>query len=760
VAKHRGAGSPVRRDSYRLVARIINAVSDPIFVKDARHCRVLVNDAYCRLVGRTRKELIGKSDADLYPPDQAAGFAAQDDRVLSGLEEQLMERAQLDVRGEQRILSVRKSLFVDEEGRRFVVGIARDITAHKIVEEELKLKAQLLDSATDAILLLDPDAALLYFNDALARMTGYSRQELARMRLPDFEPPEYAERISGNIARLIADGEATFDSAYLRKDGTVLPVEVHARTAEVGGRPAILSLVRDTTERKKLEAMLLQAKTEWEETFNIINEAITIHDDRFNVVRFNRAAEEILNLPALAIRRQKCHESYHGTGAPPPGCASCQVLKTGRPSLVEVYEPHLGKHLEIRALPRLDAAGALAGVVHIVRDITDRKRGEEEQRRLQAQLVQAQKMESIGRLAGGIAHDFNNVLSAILGYSELGLFKTERSDPRWEIFNVIHESGQKASALIRQLLAFSRRQVLEVRAVDLHAVIGEFVRTFKPVIGEDVILEVRLQAGRSVVLADPNQLEQVIMNLVVNARDAMPSGGRLVVETAEADAAPPATGLPPGPVLTLLVRDSGVGMAPEVRDRVFEPFFTTKEVGKGTGLGLATVYGIVKQHRGAVAVESAPGSGSTFTVYLPLAEAPAAETAEGGRPLLPPGVETVLVVDDEPTIAGLVVDVLQPLGYRVFEAHDGEEALRVAAGIPGAIDLLLTDVVMPRVNGRDLAEALRRERPGLRVVFMSGYSEDIIAHHGVVEEGINYLPKPVLPSTVAIMVRKVLDHPG
>ncbi|NDY41487.1 response regulator [Dissulfurirhabdus thermomarina] len=397
------------------------------------------------------------------------------------------------------------------------------------------------------------------------------------------------------------------------------------------------------------------------------------------------------------------------------------------------------------------------------RDVSERRRSEEEKRQLEAQLHQAQKMESIGRLAGGIAHDFNNLLSAVLGYCELLLLKVPEEAPFREEVEAIRAAGEKAATLTRQLLAFSRKQVLEVKPLHMNRVIDGIVQLLGKILGEDIEIEVRLAAEGDVVEADQGQLEQVFMNLAVNARDAMPGGGRLIIETLEvrldeayALAHP---GVRPGAYVMVAVTDFGVGMPKDVLEHIFDPFFTTKERGKGTGLGLSMVHGVVRQHNGYINVYSEVGRGTTFKIFFPrCTEAPAAEErAEGEGAVCLQGTETILVVDDEPSIRELVVATLEPFGYKCLAASCGAEALGMLEAMEPKPQLVLTDVIMPGMNGRELAERLRAEMPSLKVVFMSGYTDNAIVHHGVLEDNVRFIQKPVTPSVLLRKIREALD---
>jgi two-component system, cell cycle sensor histidine kinase and response regulator CckA len=388
-----------------------------------------------------------------------------------------------------------------------------------------------------------------------------------------------------------------------------------------------------------------------------------------------------------------------------------------------------------------------------------------ERRRLEQQFLHAQKMEAVGRLAGGLAHDFNNVLTAILGAVELGLLDVPpTSGPLREELEIIRDAAMRAKDLIRRLLAFSERQVLQPAVVDLNRLVTDIGKLLRRLIGEDVELVLARAPDLGAVRVDAGQIEQVLVNLAVNARDAMPAGGRLTIATANVELAggdaSPAPALPPGPYVRLEVTDTGTGMVAETRAHLFEPFFTTKPPGKGTGLGLATVYGIVHQSGGSVVVDSAPGRGATFHVYLPrVAEAP--EVAASARAVVAParGSETVLVAEDEQLVRLLVRKILQQAGYTVLVATGGAEALQLATQHAGPIDLLLTDVVMPEMSGRELMRQLAERRPATRVLYMSGYSDDAVAQHGVLDPGTALIQKPFTPEALARKVREVLDAP-
>jgi two-component system, cell cycle sensor histidine kinase and response regulator CckA len=395
-----------------------------------------------------------------------------------------------------------------------------------------------------------------------------------------------------------------------------------------------------------------------------------------------------------------------------------------------------------------------------MRDITDNKRIEEDLRRTQEELLHVQKLEAVGRLAGGVAHDFNNLLTAISGHADLLLEQLNESDEARAEVDEIKHGVQRAAALTRQLLAFSRKQVMQPTVLDLHAVITEMRRMLGRLIGENIELITNSDAAGATIRADRGQIEQVLMNLVVNARDAMPRGGRVSISTSEVEvtvAEPHPSGATPGSYVRVVVADTGTGMQKEVLDHIFEPFFTTKEVGKGTGLGLATVYGIVKQSGGFIHVLSDPGKGTSIELLLPRVQQPLGRTALPIRPASNEKMSgTILIVEDEKTVRDVACRVLMRAGYDVLAAGDGVEALEVGRKRLDDVNLVLTDVIMPRLNGPDLVSQLRALRPGIRVLFTSGYTDDAVFPQGIVTPDVGFLEKPFTPASLLDAVRKAI----
>ena len=493
--------------------------------------------------------------------------------------------------------------------------------------------------------------------------------------------------------------------------------------------------------------------------------AITAGDHEGRVTLWNRAAQELFGWEA----RDVVGRPYP---AIPDGERDSWATMRGRvlqgEAIMDVEARRLTRqgdavHVSVSAAPVRDRRGRIEGTMAVIADITQRKKAEEEHHRLEEQLRQAQKMEAVGRLAGGVAHDFNNLLTAIKGHTELLLTGPVSPEQLREDLEEIGRSTDRAAALTRQLLAFSRQSMVQVRVLDLNALIADMERLLRRMTGETVELATDLTPGLGSVLADPGQMEQVLMNLVVNARDAMPGGGRLLIRTSDAaitkeQAATYPYRVVPGPYVLITVSDTGSGMDAATAGKIFEPFFTTKPVGVGTGLGLSTVYGIVKQARGYIWVDTDPGMGTTFMVYLPRSEQEA-ETVSPSRPRADPapnGTGTVLVAEDEEAVLALARKVLERRGYNVLTANRGQEAVRIARDFASDIHLLFCDAVMPDLTGREVIERVCKLRPGIRVLVTSGYAEQMVAYQGASGRPGAFLAKPYTPDELSGRIRDAL----
>jgi PAS domain S-box-containing protein len=665
-----------------------------------------------------------------------------------------------------------------------VLGIAgaallvnRAVGRRRAAEDALRCREEgyrlLFERASDAIVVIDPRGGFCDVNARAETLTGYTRTELLRLDLPALARGPDADRVRAMVHELEHSGGGVGEYTMVRQDGTEVRVEAAAGVLSAGRHHVILHDVsrrwREADALKQSQADLtvaLEAEAQARRASDAARQAVieaapvaivTLDLDR-RVGLWNPAAERLFGWSAREIVGQPYPLAPPGKEAEYE--SHFRRLLRGE-SLLEVESQRRGKDgtlidVSIEAVPLRATDGRIDGVLVVLTDLSER-------RRLEEQVRQAQKMEAVGRLAGGIAHDFNNLLTIILGYADLALLALSKRGPEAEQIEQIRRAGERASSLTQQLLAFSRKQVIQPEVLDVNAVVTDAEKMLRRLVGEDIKVALALARGIGRVRADAGQLHQVLDNLAVNARDAMPRGGRLTIETqsVELDAAYTQMhfAVKPGRYILLAVSDTGTGMDEAVRKRLFEPFFTTKGPGRGTGLGLATVFGIVKQGGGNIGVYSEPGEGTTFKIYLPVVEAEAEAPGPAAAPSPPPrGRETILVAEDEPGVRVFIADVLNNLGYAVLLAANGADAVRVAHAHTGSIHLLLTDVVMPELSGRELAESLQAHRPGLRVLFMSGYTDDAVVRHGVLQAEVAFLQKPFRADDLARKVRDVLGR--
>jgi PAS domain S-box-containing protein len=642
--------------------------------------------------------------------------------------------------------------------------VERGQAGDRLLESERRFR-QLAENINEVFWIVDPDErAMLYVSPAYEEIWGRTCESLYAL------PDSYLEAVHPDDRRKILSatwrqrrGEQT-DEEYrvVRPDGSAR--WIHDRAFPVrdeGGKVSrIVGVAEDITERKHAEEEVRRSERRYRLLFDSNPQPMWVFDlETLRFLEVNGAAvqhygysrEEFLSMTIKDIRPAEDIPTLVQTlAAPVAGLEKAGAWKHRKKdgSLIAV---------EI-TLHQLTFAGRSAELT-LVNDITERKQLEE-------QLRQAQKMEAVGRLAGGVAHDFNNLLTVINGYSDLTLKRLPAEDPLRRNVEEVKRAGEHAANLTRQLLAFSRKQVLQPMIINLNEAVRETEKLLRRLIGEDVELRAALEPGLGSVKADPGQIEQVLMNLAVNARDAMPRGGKLTIGTEnvylDEEYAARHVSVAPGRYVMLAVSDTGTGMDEQTQARIFEPFFTTKEQGKGTGLGLSTVYGIVKQSGGHVWVYSEVGRGTTFKVYLPRADEGAREDRETAGPAEGlGGTETILLAEDDELVRTMIRAILSDLGYKVLTAANGTGALSICERTEGAaIHLLLTDVVMPGMSGRELAAHLARLRPEMRVLFMSGYTDDAIVHHGVLDEGVNFIQKPFAPDALARKVREVLGSPG
>jgi len=627
-----------------------------------------------------------------------------------------------------------------------------------------------LESAPDAIVIATADGGISLVNRRAEEMFGYDRSDLLDQPIEILVPERFREKhaaqregyVASPRSRPMGVGVNLFGR---RRDGREFPVEIALSPVDTEEGRFVIAAIRDITELKEAERALLESEMLLRTIIETEPECVKLVDRQGMVLRMNQAGLAMLEADAPEQVFGRCIYEFVDPEYRRAFMECAEGVFRGESRALEFEAVGLKgarRWLETHAVPLRDHAGQTVALLGVARDITDHKRAEQALRKKEEQLRQSQKIEAIGQLTGGIAHDFNNLLTVINGYSTMTLQSLKADDPLRPNLAQIKEAGERAASLTQQLLAFSRKQVLEPKVLDLNAVVTNIDRMLRRVIGEHIDLALALKPGLGRVKVDPGQIEQVIMNLAVNARDAMPKGGRLTIETTDVelnqDYVRGHVGARPGAHVMLAVSDTGCGMDKETQARIFEPFFTTKEKGKGTGLGLATVYGIVKQSGGSIWVYSEPGRGTTFKIYLPRVEGPAEGTKPGPDSLSTPrGSETILLVEDEAGVRELVRRILVAHGYTLLTAGRGDEAFQVCGRHEGPIHLLMTDVVMPGMSGRTLADRLTALYPNVKVLYMSGYTDAAIARNGELEEGAMFLQKPFTPQALACKVREVLD---
>jgi len=655
-------------------------------------------------------------------------------------------------------IQVRWQIFLDAAGQvDYVSGVLFDITARKQSEETLyetrNYLENLLEYANAPIIVWDAESRITRFNRAFENLTGFTAHEVIGQKLNLLFPEASREESLSKIAST-SSGERweSVEIPILRKDGDIRialwnSANIHAEDGAT--LVATIAQGQDITERKAAETIILQERQRFFSLLDMLPASVCLVAPDCTIPFANRLFRESFG----ETQGRTCYELAYGRQTPCDECNIGKILETQKPLEWEKTSPQ-GRTYHIYTYPFADVDGSPM-VLKLGIDITERKT-------LEAQLLQAQKMEAVGRLAGGVAHDFNNLLMAIMGYSELIRTSLIKDDPLYKYSEDILKATERAASLTQQLLAFSRQQVMQPQVLNLNRVVGELEKMLRRLIGEHIEMEILTDPDLGMVKADPGQIGQIIMNLAVNARDAMPTGGRLILATDNIEFT--AThqcrfeNIPPGHYVRLTVTDTGSGMDAETLAHIFEPFFTTKEVGKGTGLGLPMVYGIVKQNGGCVDVESHPGQGALFKIFLPRLEA--AVEAPGGRVSLAAkleGSETILVVEDEDSLRTLLVRFFRLYGYNVLEARHGGEALLICERHPETIHLMITDVVMPQMSGKELAERLALLHPEMAVFFMSGYTGSDLIGYGAPESNNHFISKPFRPMDLVKMVRDFLD---
>jgi two-component system cell cycle sensor histidine kinase/response regulator CckA len=747
------------RQSQEKYASMVHSSPDAITLRSLPDRRYLeINEGFTHLTGYTAEEVLGKTPAELdlwveHQPHQTTLQLVETQGQVQGEEFRFRTKAG-DIRY-GRVSAVRVTI----NGQPCMLSVTHDITDRKLAEVAASQLALIVESSDDAIVGKSLDGKITSWNAGAERIYGYTAGEVVGKPVAILIPPEERDDLPEILRRLKKDERVQhYETVRVRKDGRRINVSVSISPVKDDQGKIIWAsaIARDITERKRVEAQLQKSEAEFRSL---------IHNAPYGIYGVTLDGQLLHVNPALVamlgydseqeLMQHNLEKDIYRDPQVRQRLVREHVHKDGFRAIEADWRRKDGKIITVRMTghPVFEKDGSLPYFEVFAEDITDR-------RILERQLLQAQKMEAIGRLAGGIAHDFNNLLGVILGHGELLEQQVGSNTGGRKSVEAIRDAADRAAALTMQLLAFSRKQHIEPAVIDLNKSVTEIQKMLHRVIGEDIELAIRLQPDLGLIKADRGQLGQVLMNLAVNSRDAMPDGGKLVIETANVELDDiylhQHLGAKAGPFVMLAVSDTGCGMDSETLSHIFEPFFTTKEAGKGTGLGLSTVYGIVKQNSGYVMAYSEPGRGTTFKIYFP-------RTAEGmpaaqkmGQEIAG-GSETVLVVEDERALRELTCTLLRSAGYTVLECSRPEEAIAAAKDPHRKIDLLLTDVVMPRLDGCELANQLVAVRPNLRVLYMSGYTDDVIFHKGVLAQSSTLVQKPFTKAKLLRSVREALQ---
>lgn len=758
------------RESEGRYRTLVETSPDAVVLADIGGRVLMANRKAANIYGvESAEELLGLDGFGfIVPEERQAAF----DNLKNTLEKNDVRIAEYTLTrkdGSRFLAELCVSIVTGKDGKpSALIIVARDITDRKRAEKKMRESENryhiLFEELTDAAMLGDAETGMILdVNKRAEALMGYPRLEIIGMHQSQVHPPEESEKYRRMFLEHIEKRVAREDEGeVVRKGGKKIPVAINASTMTIDDRPLILGIFRDITERKKAEDALRESEEQYRGLVEASSDAIVRFDVSGKILMVNRQCARMCGynspeeFPGRNIFEFIVPEDHERAAR------NLKKLLDAGGTLLEEYAV-LRKNstripVEANASVIAGGEGKPGGIVVVVRDVT-------EKRDLEKQLFQALKMEAVGRLAGGLAHDINNYLGAITGFSDLVKMTHGKDETLAKRMDAIAETAFRASSLIRQLLSFSRRQPTVPEVLNLNVVIQGMETMMRRLIGEDVKLATRLAGNPWNVKADPSQVEQILVNLLVNARDAMPHGGEVVLETGNVEFDEGDTRLPgfmkPGRYLVMTVSDTGTGIPEEIREKIFEPFFTTKETGKGSGLGLSTVYGIVKQHDGYIQVHNRPTNGAVFKIYLSACE-DQVDPSTASPYLLPcarQGSEKVLVAEDNDEVRESTTEILKALGYSVLEASNGEEALLLFEKQRAEIDLLITDVVMPGMDGKGLADRAMALKKDLKVLFISGYPEEVIATHGVLQKGINYLQKPFSVSDFSGKIRELFDGP-
>jgi two-component system, cell cycle sensor histidine kinase and response regulator CckA len=763
-------------ESEQRLHLLVKNSSDNLVIIDADGVQKYVSPAANRITGFSAEELQDKNINHLiHADDLPAVLAAWNEAVAHPEKTVTVQYRHIHATREWVYLEAVAQSFLGEAAINGVIASVRDISERMQHEEALRTTNETLSqfirhSPIYAFIkeVTPTESRTLYASENYRDMIGIPGSEMVGKTMEELFPADFAAQITADDWRVISnDTILQLDEELHNRHYTTIKFPI-----VLGNKHLLAGYTIDITARKQSEMALQRSRMLLEMTEKLSNVGGWEWDVGKQQMTWTAGTYRLHGFtpddfpPGSPEHIQRSIDCYAPEDQERIRAAFARCVSEGHPYDIECgFSTADGRLRHIRTMGQAmrDENGDIFHIIGTFHDITERKREEEEKEKLQAQLLQAQKLESVGRLAGGVAHDFNNMLSVILGYAGLALEQTTPEQPTYVALQEIRHAAQRSADLTRQLLAFARKQTVTPVVLDLNETVASMLNMLRRLIGEHIDLNWLPGKNLGHIKMDPSQLDQILANLCVNARDAIGETGTITIATGHfhADAASAAElgDCLPGEYVVLTVRDTGSGMDSEMLEHLFEPFFTTKEVGEGTGLGLATVYGIVKQNNGCISAESEPGQGSTFAIYIPryLTGISEVQTPEIEQPVAS-GHETVLLVEDEPMILKMVTEMLQHLGYNVLPAATPGKAIHLAENYGAAIHLLMTDVVMPEMNGRDLAAKLLTLQPRIKQLFMSGYTADVIAQHGVVDEGIHFIQKPFAVKDLAAKIQHILKE--
>jgi two-component system cell cycle sensor histidine kinase/response regulator CckA len=788
-------------EAHSRLETLVETIPYAVFFKDPQGRHLVINEACRRFFGLPKDDIIGRTAEELLPPETAAVCNESDGRVLGDRASVRLEETFMGGSGEAAVFETIKTPLLSEEGGiEGLVGISFEITQRKNVEEVLgRLKERyqsIIDDLPDMVCRYRADTTIIFVNEAYARYFGKTPKELIGTSFLELVPPEDHDYILGSIASLSLESPLITTEHKVISPGGGERWQLWRDRAlfdEEGNVTEIQAVGQDVTERRQAEEKLRRYQAHLEEMvrertaeltaavellqeqmlvgrqseafirsiLESIDESLVVLDADYRVLSANRAFCEHAGLPLEEAKGRHCYELLHMSASPcfeeGGDCSARRVFESGEPSSSTHTHTDGEKiiYVETKTYPMRDEHGRVNTVIQVIHDVTER-------RKLEEQLRHSQKMEAIGQLAGGVAHDFNNRLAAITNYAYIVKTKLSPDDPLLVHVNSIMSSAERAAHLTQNLLTFSRKHVMDPRPVKLNDVVRGVEKLIARSMGGDIELRAELSSDELVVMADTDQMEHVLINLATNARDAIPGSGRVSISTSRVELGrrffEGRSANVPGSYVMIAFRDSGGGMSEETKAKIFEPFFTTKAVGKGTGLGLSIVYGIIKQHKGFIDVESSPGEGTAFHLYLPLLASRATHAAAREAPPPAKGSETVLLAEDDDDVRRPLKQMLEEQGYEVIEATNGPEAVERFLQSRKKVGLLMLDVILPAMNGVEVLKEIRKVEPGIRAIFTSGYSEEQIRRKGLLEPGTTFLSKPVTPEVLLQKVREAIDR--